>query len=299
MSKDKQTGVSQVTSGMGQPELPVTSEDIATANRTFHAQMAPRFNETQPYFLQENMARVRIVLEAAREGAPVNSLLDLGCGTGFIIDLARDLFDRIIGVDITQEMLDRVTPGANIEIRLATADGTGEPSGAHGVVTAYGLLQHLHEYLPTFREAYRCLAPGGLFYADESQNFDCNEALRGLAGVAELSPLIANEVQAVVGDAQRYLSAFGLPEKVVETAMYQGRMRGGVKVEELVAALRDAGFIDIQPSFRWFVGRTAVQRASGVGVCAVLEEHLQSMLPLTRHLFKYIGVQARKPLGSS
>jgi SAM-dependent methyltransferase len=272
-----------------------TEADIIEANRQFHSLMASQFNETQPYFMEENRTRVRLAMEELRARAPISSLLDLGCGTGFVIDLANDLFDHIVGVDITPEMMERVVPRKNLKLKLAPADKTGEPSSTYGVATAYGLLQHLAEYGPTFREAYRCLAPGGLFYADESQNFSCNQALRDISEQKDLSPFLSREVEAVRGDAKRYHAAFGLSETVVATAMYQGRMRGGVKAEEVEAALREAGFVEIQCSFRWFVGRTAVQKQSGLGVCVVLEKHLQAMLPLTRHLFKYVGVQARKP----
>ena len=36
------------------------------------------------------------------------NILDVGCGTGFIINLSKDLFDELHGVDATQAMLDKV-----------------------------------------------------------------------------------------------------------------------------------------------------------------------------------------------
>jgi hypothetical protein len=135
-----------------------------------------------------------------------------------------------------------------------------EPDASFGVVTAYGLLQHLHDYLPVFKEAYRCLAAGGFFYADESQNFYCAMGLAELGTRTDLDPLLADEVALVVSDSRRYGVNFGLDVETVETAMFQGKTREGAGGGVGRCALRAAGFRNVAVGYRWFLGRSPIQR---------------------------------------
>jgi hypothetical protein len=72
------------------------SSDVIRANVEVHSRMVEVYQK-EPHFRPENQARVRNILSALRRRATGGRLLDLGCGTGFIIDLARDLFDEIQG----------------------------------------------------------------------------------------------------------------------------------------------------------------------------------------------------------
>jgi ubiquinone/menaquinone biosynthesis C-methylase UbiE len=272
---------------------PLNREEVRDANVEFHSQLADTFNETQPYMLPQNRVRVRAFLEKMAAGASPRELLDIGCGTGFIIELVAPLFDRIVGIDITPAMLDKVPRYPNVELLLAEAEHVPCESSRFGVVTAYSLLQHLHEYGPVFREVYRCLASGGIFYADESQNFYCAEALRNVS-VSAANEALAGERQAVIEDARRYAARFNLEEHTVERAMFQGKMRGGVREEEVAEALKGAGFVDVQFMYHWFVGQRALQAERGEGFCNEHDAILQRLLPLTRPLYKYVGVVARK-----
>lgn len=95
--------------------------------------------------------------------------LEIGCGLGRICLALVDHFDRVVGVDISSEMLGRareLVTEPRIEFHLG--DGLGLPEVADGsvdFVTSFTVLQHLPRrrivtgYL---REAARVLAPGGV-----------------------------------------------------------------------------------------------------------------------------------------
>ena len=85
-----------------------TRDDVIAANIEVHTRMASTYQSNEPHFRPENRAKVRGVLETLAARAGGGRLLDVGCGTGFVIDLARDLFRRIDGVDVTPAMLQRV-----------------------------------------------------------------------------------------------------------------------------------------------------------------------------------------------
>ena len=80
---------------------------VMRANIEVHTRMVDQYN-SEPHFRPENQAKVRKVLEelAARVGG--GRLLDVGCGTGFMIHLAADLFEEIHGVDVTPAMMAKV-----------------------------------------------------------------------------------------------------------------------------------------------------------------------------------------------
>ena len=94
--------------------------DVRDANILVHSRMAAEYNEREPHFRPENQARVRARLERLRR-AFGGRLLDVGCGTGFIIDLAAELFDDVQGVDLTPAMLEGVRPRPNVRVQTADA----------------------------------------------------------------------------------------------------------------------------------------------------------------------------------
>ncbi len=142
------------------------------ANIEVHSTLADQYN-TEPHFRAENIAKVeRRLAEIVRETGATD-MLDLGCGTGFMIDIARPHVQRIVGVDVTEAMLAKVdTETGPASVELVTHDtGTYEPEvGAFQVVTAYSFLHHLADVVPTLRTAAKALKSGGRFYADLDPN---------------------------------------------------------------------------------------------------------------------------------
>ncbi len=147
------------------------SSTVVEANIQVHSRMAGTYNELEPHFRPENQAKVRRVLETLRARCGGGTLLDLGCGTGFIINLARDLFDQIHGVDVTQAMLDRVDRSSgNVTLHRAPAEHVPFPDGTFDMVSAYSFIHHTEDYWAVLAEARRVLKPGGICYVDLEPN---------------------------------------------------------------------------------------------------------------------------------
>ena len=94
--------------------------DVREANILVHSKMAAEYNEREPHFRPENRAVARTRLQALRAEFG-GRLLDIGCGTGFVIDLAADVFDEVRGVDLTPAMLARVQRRPNVQVYTADA----------------------------------------------------------------------------------------------------------------------------------------------------------------------------------
>src|SRR5688572_26857358 len=146
---------------------------VIDANQKVHTALAAVYNTTEPHFRQENVAHVERRLRGIARQTEAKRLLDLGCGTGFVIQIAKKFVPDIDGVDVTEAMIRQVDRSGDARIRLHLCDtGTfqAEP-GAYDMVTAYSFLHHLYDIGPTLATAARALRPGGQFYADLEPNW--------------------------------------------------------------------------------------------------------------------------------
>jgi len=99
-----------------------------------------------------------------------DSLLELGCGTGRILELLTDQFEELHGLDISQEMLayaKKRVPDAflhHMDMTSFALDSTFD-----AILTVFDTINHILDYsgwLETFRHAKRHLNPGGVFLCD-------------------------------------------------------------------------------------------------------------------------------------
>jgi SAM-dependent methyltransferase len=230
----------------------------------------------------------------------VQRLLDLGCGTGFMIQIAKKLVAEIDGVDATASMLAVVDRSGPAQIRLFEGDTGSYPieQGRYDVVTAYSFLHHLYDIRPTLATARRALRPGGVFYSDLDPNFYFWDAIKGLDPAAEYDPIVSREIGAVTAKDEEIAEKFGVSKDVFNQAEYGKAITGGFKEKDLAFELEAAGFVDIQMQYYWFVGQGALVNAPGrdaaaaLGDARLVEELLERALPLSRTLFKYVGFTA-------
>ncbi|MGQ9730151.1 MAG: class I SAM-dependent methyltransferase [Candidatus Zipacnadales bacterium] len=269
-----------------------TRRHAHSANKHYHTSMAAEYDETQPYFSSENQARVRRILTQLRGDGPPPRLLDIACGTGFILRLTQGLFGQCVGIDFTPAMLARAPRESHLHYVMAAAENLPFTDASFDVVTAYSVLHHMYDLREMLAEARRVLRPGGWFYADESPNALCISALSTAATMPHINPSLQAEIEAVLHDEVRYRERFGIDEEIVRTAMYGKYTHGGIAEDNLRATLQAVGFIQIQFDYRWVLGGSRLVREFGWEQQQAVETHLRSLLPLTKHLFKYIQVIA-------
>ncbi len=145
--------------------------DVIEANIAVHSALAQVYEKDEPHFRPENKAKVsqRLAKLAARNGN--GALLDLGWGTGFIIDLARPYFKSIRGIDVTKAMLDQVKlDDHDIEVHLGQVEDLPFEDESFNAATAYSFVDHLEDPSAMLREASRVLKPSGCLYIDLAPN---------------------------------------------------------------------------------------------------------------------------------
>ena len=278
------------------------AQKVIEANIAVHSKLAAHYQTCEPHFRPENVAKVEHRLAAIAQETRAENLLDLGCGTGFMINIAKKYVRRIVGVDVTQPMLDRVDRSGSASIELVNHDTGTYPAapGAFQLVTAYSFLHHLCELAATFRTANQALAPGGKFYADLDPNFYFWESICQLERGGDYHPLVRREIEAVTFKDEEIEAKFGVSRETFNHAEFGKDIAGGFKEETLRLQLIEAGFASVEFHYHWFMGEGFLIN-SGPGAreelfqqAAVVNDALQRALPVSRNMFKYLGFVATK-----
>ena len=101
---------------------------------------------------------------------PGENVVDVGSGAGFDSFIARHLVGeggQVVGVDMTNEMLDKARSGAaeaglgNVDFREGLAESLPVESGWVDVVISNGVVNLCPDKRAVFREMNRVLRPGG------------------------------------------------------------------------------------------------------------------------------------------
>lgn len=277
-------------------------QEVIDANQKVHTALADVYNSSEPHFRPENIAHVESRLKGIFRRTGARRLLDLGCGTGFIIDIARKYVAEIDGVDVTEAMIRKVDRGGDARISLHLSDAGAFPAepGAYDVVTAYSFLHHLFDIGPTLATAARALRAGGQFYADLEPNRSFWAAIKGLDSSAVYDPIIERERASVLEKDTEIQDKFHIDRDLFNQAEFSKNIAGGFSEEYLTASLHAAGFSEVSFFYYWFLGQAALvndarfPRAERLRAASLCAETLEKGLPLTRHLFKYVGFVATR-----
>lgn len=272
----------------------VQRDVILDANRQVHSALAisGEYNRS-PHFRKENQKKVKGVLEDIVKDLSFEktTMLDMGCGTGFIIHLALDLVDEIHGVDITDEMMSQVDlSSGKVTLQNSQAENTPFDNYTFSIVTAYSFLDHLEDFRPVVREAYRVLAKGGVFYSDLNPNRHFSLLMRSLEKQNHqvLPEIVAREIQGMLHNGDYYEENFGISSDVLEYAEPLKSYGGGLDPNEVAEYAKNIGFSDVKCEFDWYLGQAVMLHEKAAGEAEVIDSYLRMALPATRGLFKYL-----------
>jgi len=161
--------------------VPAEATDAATYGAGYYEPW--QRDEERP---RRSLWRRRLRLLQARAGRRA-ALLDVGCGDGLFLRVARDAGWRVDGIEFSPEGAGRAA--ARLERPVAVGDlaaATVLP-GPFDVVTLWHVLEHLPEPRPMLAAARRRLRPGGLLVV-AVPNLD-NIPMRAAYRVARGRPL--------------------------------------------------------------------------------------------------------------
>jgi SAM-dependent methyltransferase len=273
--------------------------EVVRSNIEVHTRMADSY-ELEPHFRPENRDKVRRNLLRVAERVGTDRMLDIGCGTGFVISLLADTFREIHGIDPTPAMMAKVdTTAGNVTLHEGVAEELPFEDASFDLVTAYSVLHHLEDHRPALAEAARVLKPGGVLYVDLEPNRAFWRAIddveRTHAGrLDELDPIVRREVGAVLHVEEEVHERFDIDQDVFRSAEYIKSHLGGFEPAEFEADALAAGFTGCETTHEWFLGQGTLMHGSSPEAAATVEEHLRRALPVSASLFKYLRFEATK-----
>ena len=277
-------------------------QDAIKANIAVHSAMVDKYNEVEPHFRPESIARVEQIIQSINSKHSVKKVVDLGCGTGFMINILKKYADEITGIDVTQAMLDRVDTEGVSKISLINGD-TGSIALQHDyydMATAYTFLDHLYDMTATFVNTYKSLRTGGVFYADLSPNAYFWDQIKQLDKQKVYDPILEREIKAITQKDEEIEKQFGVKKELFIKAEFQKHIKGGLREEEIKKQLIAVGFQKVDFLYHWFLGQaqlindTTISTEQRFNYSNIMNEYLVKGLPLTRHMFKYVGFIAIK-----
>lgn len=270
-------------------------DDVIKANIYVHAFLANagEYNKS-PHFRPENQDKVRnILLRLTDGGKKRGKAVDFGCGTGFMIKLMHDLFDEIHGIDITKDMMALIdmSPG-NIFLHESLAENTQFPSETFDFATAYSFMDHLLDYHAFLKEAYRVIKTGGVFYSDLNPNRDFVLAVSQVEKqdnrLIPVKALVEKEIQGALHNGIYYKNQFGMNAELLETAEPIKTHDKGFSALDVLEAAKEIGFSDCRVEYEWFLGQANVMHQQSQADSDTVEQYLNSVLPMSSVLFKYL-----------
>ncbi len=272
----------------------LSREGVIEANRYVHSSIVEEYNNS-PHFNPENKARVSSILddlvdEMALNGREPNQIIDFCCGTGFIVDLVKNSFARVVGVDVTQEMLDKVDiSSGNIELFNCAAENTPFDDNSFDMATAYSCLDHLLNYEEFFAEAYRVLKPGGILYIDLNPNRAFWHMLKTVQHMPELHENLSREIYNTLNNDERNSKKYNIDIDRLVMAEPIKNHQFGFDDDEVRAVAKKIGFSKFKASYHWFLNEGIVLHEQSEDHASTINSYFQSILPASKSLFKYLG----------
>ena len=103
-------------------------------------------------------------------------LLDVGCGSGELLEALRADGWSVSGVEPSERSADIARAQRGLDVQTATFDDAVLPEGGFEAVVFAAALEHLHNPLAALSRARRLLAPGGLVAVLFLPRFDAPQA---------------------------------------------------------------------------------------------------------------------------
>jgi ubiquinone/menaquinone biosynthesis C-methylase UbiE len=139
--------------------------DLAETARRYFTEHAGEWDTIRALHVADDAVERAVV--AAVGDRPFDSLLDLGTGTGRMLELLHPLYSKAVGIDAASSMLavaranlDRAGI-TNTQVRLGDIYNLPLPRDSFDVVTVHQVLHFLDDPERALAEAARVLRPGG------------------------------------------------------------------------------------------------------------------------------------------
>ncbi len=219
-------------------ELNRKKKEILLANKEFYDKTAAVYDladgRRSPKL--EKWLSLRLKKLANKYGN--KNFLDLGCGTGFVMKCARKYFKNIVGVDISEKILQKAKEYG----QAVCADINQLPfaNKSFNVICSFATLHHCVDTRQVFQESYRVLKDGGGFYTDHDLEKHFAENFKPLLSLYRF----------LRNPCRRYAKLVkNLNESLYKKCEFHSE---GLDAQKISDELKKVGFVKIKESYHWF-----------------------------------------------
>lgn len=206
--------------GADEPESPWTVADAArlaavradraAAAERYFASQAERWDAIRSLYISEN--EVEAAIQRALAGRDVGRLVDVGTGTGRMIELFAGRATEVLGIDRSAEMLRLArakleAAGIAADLRQGDMYALPLPSDGADTVILHQVLHYAQQPASAIAEAGRLLVPGGRLLVADFAPHDREELRRNDAHV---------RLGFADGQVIEWMTAAGLDARVAE-----------------------------------------------------------------------------------
>ncbi len=153
----------------------MSENEVIRKNLELHEEEAEEYEEEKTEIYNEKeQERIESALSDAMQhietGDSEKRVLDLGCGTGNLLEKLIPRFDNVVGIDLSDDMLSVASSKFkdNDGLTLVRGKASDLPfqDDYFDMVSAYSLFHHLPEFAEPISEISRVLKSGGVLYID-------------------------------------------------------------------------------------------------------------------------------------
>ncbi|MFC1567064.1 class I SAM-dependent methyltransferase [bacterium] len=168
---------------------------------------------------------------------PNANMLDIAAGTGFVLKVLGDLFEKKYAIDVSKEMIKIASEFADFaEVR--DVYDTGYEDNMFDFVTCFAGLHHFAEFKGLFEEVYRILKPGGVFYSDHDMELHFYKRFKWFLNI----------YRKFAGSKAHYKDS-KLNDEIYDLTEYN---QNGIDSDYIQKLVCDIGFQKVQIKYHWY-----------------------------------------------
>jgi len=243
-------------------------DKVRQANVELHDRTADTYEHdltTEYIYTKHCQQRIEKAIRHLAETTGGDSLVDVACGTGNVLNYSRKHFQRILGVDISLGML-RIASDRGYSVVQGDAYRLPVAANSVSAVTGFSMLHHLYDYEAFFAECLRVLQPGGMIYIDYEPNGAAKKIVdRSLFGRS--FRILYGKVRYLRGLLSRSKTTMHhVHGSISDLAEFYQRDGGGFFQEDLQDKLHAIGFSDIVFLKHWNSGGITAKERKSVSI---------------------------------
>jgi len=101
-------------------------------------------------------------LDRIEEHRPPGKLLDVGCGTGLFLAVARRRGWETFGIDESEEATSHARQHFGLDVRIGEFSQFAEEGLEFDAITGWDIIEHSRDPVPLLKAVHKSLAPGGV-----------------------------------------------------------------------------------------------------------------------------------------